>query len=709
MADSIIRDSLTCPITGCIMSDPVQGNDGQTYERSAIIQWLTRNPISPITKQYMTCADLKVNAAIRFLVDKFNEGKLGDISDISNSSQVPISSTSNLLDVSESSQQAPIISSTSNTQPTIDNSHTITSSVFKGTGKFDKNYLFKFDLDDDLEEENSRATQPLKGTDLMLVIDRSGSMQVSVEAKNEDGESIENGFSQQDMVNHAAKTVAKSMKPTDRLGIIVFDNTWETIFNLLPMSEMNCSRAITQISGIQPRGQTDIWRATEAAIDILHSREDKSRNCAVIVLTDGCPNISPSKGEVETLHNKRKKLNFYLPIYTFGFGYNLQEDLLYGMAKAGDGCVGHIPDGGMIATVFSNFLGNILCTVAYNFNLVINFKENMDYFNETSPIAGDFKFTWNEDQKSISVSLGTLQLGQSRNIIIKKGTPLSFTYTYNIGNTSYKNSQGVNISVQSQKEVMIHTTRFFLVEKLREAIELKNSHSSAEHIYKEMINYLNNQDKKDPLIKKILKNFTDQVNLALSEKSEHMTFHNGRKVSYFVKWGRWYLDQLSRALNQEQKPNFKDEACYFGGTVFQNIVDYASDQFDSLPAPQPSNMSRNNSSSYRSTNSAPGPPVSMSNYNNQSNPCFTGTSQIRMSDGQSKYIKDIIKGDIVSTLSDPYDQNSKMVSATVSAILKTNIYNEIDLVTFKDNLKITPWHPVLTDKGWQYPINLGTC
>lgn len=695
MADSIIRDSLTCPITACIMRNPVQGNDGQTYERDAIIQWLSKNPISPITKQPMSISDLKVNASIRFLVDKFNEGKLGNISDSSNSSQVSISSTFNMPDISESSQSRLIYS---NTPHLSNDSHSILSSVFKGTDQFCNNYLFKFQLND----ESSSATQPLKGTDLMLVIDRSGSMQVSVEAKNENGESIENGFSQQDMVNHAAKTVAKSMKPTDRLGIIIFDNTWETIFNLLPMSEMNCCRALAQISEIRPRGQTDIWRATEAAIDLLYNREDKSRNSAVIVLTDGCPNISPSKGEIETLHNKRKKLNFYIPIYTFGFGYNLQEDLLYGMAKVGDGCVGHIPDGGMIATVFSNFLGNILCTVAYNFNLIINFKENMDYF-DTSPIAGDFKFAWNEDKKSISVSVGTLQLGQSRNIIIKKGTPISFTYTYNIANSSYKYDNEVNTTSQNQKEVMIHSTRFFLVEKLREAIELKNCNSSAQHIYKEMIDYLNNLYNKDPLIKKILKNFTDQVKLALSENPDHISYLNGKKVPYFIKWGRWYLDQLSRALNQEQKPNFKDEACYFGGTVFNNIVDYASDQFDSLPAPKPSNISRNHFSSYNSSSQQP---INMSNYNNQNNPCFTGTSQIMMIDGELKYIKDIIKGDIVSTLSDPYDINSKIVAANVRAVLKTNIYHQIDLVTFRDNLKITPWHPVLTDKGWQYPINL---
>ncbi len=86
------------------------------------------------------------------------------------------------------------------------------------------------------------------GTDLVLAIDRSGSMGLTVEAKGEDGNSIENGFSQQDIVNHAAKTVAKSLGPNDRLAIVIFDNLVETIFQLTSMSELNCVRALDQIS-----------------------------------------------------------------------------------------------------------------------------------------------------------------------------------------------------------------------------------------------------------------------------------------------------------------------------------------------------------------------------------------------------------------------------------------------------------------------------
>ena len=76
--DAII-ESITCPITGDVMVDPVQGNDGHTYERSAIVEWLLRNPISPQTRQPMRESELKVNASIRFLCDKYHAGAFGSI------------------------------------------------------------------------------------------------------------------------------------------------------------------------------------------------------------------------------------------------------------------------------------------------------------------------------------------------------------------------------------------------------------------------------------------------------------------------------------------------------------------------------------------------------------------------------------------------------------------------------------------------------
>lgn len=62
---------LTCPITHQIMADPVADKYGNTYERSAIEAWLTRNDTSPITRQPLTRGDLRPNKAVKKLIEKW--------------------------------------------------------------------------------------------------------------------------------------------------------------------------------------------------------------------------------------------------------------------------------------------------------------------------------------------------------------------------------------------------------------------------------------------------------------------------------------------------------------------------------------------------------------------------------------------------------------------------------------------------------------
>lgn len=60
-----IPDSFYCPLTFQIMVDPVIDPDGHSYERSAIEEWLSRSPFSPMTRKSLQIADLRT-PPIRF-------------------------------------------------------------------------------------------------------------------------------------------------------------------------------------------------------------------------------------------------------------------------------------------------------------------------------------------------------------------------------------------------------------------------------------------------------------------------------------------------------------------------------------------------------------------------------------------------------------------------------------------------------------------
>jgi hypothetical protein len=64
-------DEFLCPILMTLMTDPVIGSDGHTYERSAIITALQRNAQSPMNRAPMTIDSLKPNYALKSLIDRW--------------------------------------------------------------------------------------------------------------------------------------------------------------------------------------------------------------------------------------------------------------------------------------------------------------------------------------------------------------------------------------------------------------------------------------------------------------------------------------------------------------------------------------------------------------------------------------------------------------------------------------------------------------
>ena len=661
---SDIEDSITCPITQMPMKDPVTGSDGQTYEKDAIIRWLNQNGTSPHDRRQMSITSLKVNPAIRFLCDKYHNNKFGQINITTNKPKI---SDSNIILEHKNSK-------------TSDN----------------KFIMLDFNVNGDSMPKDLEFGH--LSQDIILVIDHSGSMNMGVQAKDENNNNIENGMSIQDIVNHAAKTVAKTLDKNSRLSVIAFDNEIILISDLKFMNELNKNDTINKIDSIKPRYQTNIWGGIEKAIVILDSRDDKTRNSAILMFTDGSPNISPARGEVETLKKLRIKKNFTAPIYTFGFGYSLQKNLLYDIAKYANGGNGHIPDGGMIATVFCNFIGTILCTVVNNLQLYINNKE--------ISLMGDFANYYNSEHEEIVYDIGTVQLEQLRNIVLNIPEDINnfkYYYTYKIGGASYKsdiNNVDLDNMNTNNENIRIHINRYNLVESINIMINYNsiNNNDEALKVFNNIKNQLLTSKFSDELTQGMIKNLEGdgsnegQIKLAVSN------------MTYFRKWGEFYLNQLTRSLNQQIKPNFKDEACVFGGTIFTDCVDKASDIFDSLPPPTPSLINQQ-SSLYRSlgTNSQTNIPIVMSAYNNSGGGCFDSYCNITMTDGSTKILKDIKKGDIIMSAT----QDNVLTTAKVLCVFETKITMGIrEFVDFENGLYITPWHPIKYNNKWVFPANI---
>lgn len=660
-----IIQSITCPITNDIMKEPMLGTDGHTYEKSAILEWLSRNPISPQTRQPMNPSDLTVNPTITYLCDKYHNGEFGNLNTPKPSPKISTKTVNLLHSANTDSSKSKI--------------------------------MLSFDVDSESYHSNTLNIPQ----DVVLVIDHSGSMQTSVEAKDSQGNQLEAGFSIQDIVNHAAKTIAKTLDENSRLSIIIFDSEIDILFNLKPMNEINQQMALTSINTISPRGQTNIYGAIEKAIELLDIRDDKSRNSAILMLTDGIPNISPARGEVKTLEKLRIKKNFTAPIYTFGFGYSLQRELLYDIAKCANGANGHIPDGGMIATVFCNFIATILTTVVMNLQLHI--------LTPGVTLMGDYVSNYDSDNETTIYDIGTVQYQQSRDIIFTSNTnsqPIKYFFTYKIGGASYKSDeftvQASNLPCSNNFDTQF--LRYKLIESIRTMINYNrcNQFDKSEQLIKTMKHLLETHTP-TPLINGMLENLVGNSQTDANGNGNGQIELAATNPTYFKRWGEFYLDQLSRSLNQQIKPNFKDSACLFGGTLFNQILDKSSDIFDTLPPPTPSNINR---SSYRSVSTTP---IRMSQFNDPCGGCFTGDSKIILADQSKKLVQDLKVGDSILSLVDPYDIKKGFGFSKVVCILKTIITSgKTKLVTTEKGLKITPYHPIVSHGIWVHPKDVYT-
>ena len=55
------------------MEDPVVDNEGNSYERSAIEQWLLGQSTSPVTRSPLHATDLRPNRALKDMIDEWRD------------------------------------------------------------------------------------------------------------------------------------------------------------------------------------------------------------------------------------------------------------------------------------------------------------------------------------------------------------------------------------------------------------------------------------------------------------------------------------------------------------------------------------------------------------------------------------------------------------------------------------------------------------
>ena len=521
----------------------------------------------------------------------------------------------------------------------------------------------------------AKELQECPGVDIVAVVDRSGSMNCECSAADENGKSLENGFSVLDIVKHSVKTVIKTLRPQDRLSLIIYDDKTDVMFTLESMNEDGQNMALPIVDGIESRNSTDIYSALKEAVNIVQMREDKSRNPAIMLFTDGVPNRSPKEGEIVALQNLIREKQLSVPIHTFGFGYNLDSSKLYDMAKVSNsGMNNFIPDAGMVGTIFVNAISNILTTAAIDVKFKMNLQDK-GIVNEM--MVGDWNIEQTENE--LTVHVGSVRFGQVLEFLIAldNSTEIDIAQKieYEVANKKFETQTISSPELLAEEQFSNELFRLQTVSVLAQSLK-KEQENKPEYFAgflqttKDIPALQDNEVSKD-----LLANLEDQVVMALSTPQ------------FFNKWGKHYLRSLLRALQMKIKNNFKDPAVeHFGGEQFEKFVEMADDIFVSMPPPTPTHK---RPQQYNSG------PIDMSQYHNRGGGCFGPESIVEMNDGSFKLIKNLVKGDVLKG-------GSKVVCLT--KFFEKDGYSNI--CTLPNGLQITAWHPILHENEWKFPCQI---
>lgn len=370
-----IPDEWFCPIGRELMTDPVIGPDGVTYERANIERWLATNSTSPMTRDPMPAGSLIPNMALKHTIASW-------------------------LSVNPERAGHPIVAPPLSSIPAVPG--------FTAHALEIKACVYNRQVHVDLIPPQTATRQPIC---FIAILDNSGSMS---ESANMAAGTETFGFTRMDLTKHAANTILEMLLPQDMFALVTFSTEAHVVLPPTQVTVDNKARIKSAINTVSPDASTNIYDGIRKAADIANLPDMTGKHIVAMMMTDGYPNMNPPRGILPTLATMRMVNPWTL--HTFGFGYNLDSVLLENIAKWGRGLFGFIPDCSMVGTVFINFLAHMLSVVVPNAKLTVQMT-----FTDGA--------TTNE-----TIQVGPVISGQSRHVVLpiseRSDDPCSVSVVY---------------------------------------------------------------------------------------------------------------------------------------------------------------------------------------------------------------------------------------------------------------------------------------
>ena len=255
--------------------------------------------------------------------------------------------------------------------------------------------------------------QTRKGQHIIAVVDVSGSMGATkAQQENEHGQLVDLPYTLLDAVKYSLKAIIKCMIETDHFTLVTFSSMINTLMECEPMNAANTERALALIDSMRATGGTDLWAGLERALEI--TQRHAPMQVTIALLTDGVPD----KGR-DGVSNLRKWQSMSgrepFELVTFGYGSELQLNVLFELAELGHGNYIWIPSSSETGSIFVKFMANASAICAQNVTLTVQASNKCMIASDPHgfPIQ-DIRRT----PQACSVTLGSLRSGNTTEVVL---------------------------------------------------------------------------------------------------------------------------------------------------------------------------------------------------------------------------------------------------------------------------------------------------
>ena len=657
-----VPDEFYCPISGELMDDPLESPGGHSYERKQILRWIEIKNTSPMTRDVLNKSDLKENKTLKKCIesmrDKVTEDQLKIKTKISNEELKCFTNSLDDIDV--------------------------------------KSYYLDNKLLVNINVPDVEIRPPI---DIVLCIDISYSMGESATIKGDQNETINYGISILSLTVTAAKSILRSLNDNDNISIVTYSADADVLFDHIQCSLLNKKLIEAQLDQLKPTANTNMWSGIQSSLDILRTKSPKNRNKGILLLTDGIPNVEPPRGHEETLQRYFKQYDFQCMVNCYGFGYNLNSNLLLNISNlsGGDG-FSFIPDASLLGNTFIHGISNMLITASYRPKVNISLLNGIKFPDNSTELQLELDSLKYGKEKNLYFNIDTSELkGHEVSNSISVSLTLNEGHHFHVTQTTRPSKDYLYEQVYRIKTINI----------INQCIQkIKFCDDSYKRILNELILEMESivASNSNQYIENILYDLNWQVKESLNMTSK------GNQENWFDRWGKHYLRSLQNAYKNEICNNFKDKGVSnFASGVFNNLREEISNIFDTLPPPKKDISQQKTTTSNTVTRPVP---QTMQVYNNAGGGCCAKGCRILVGTNTYKKVEDIRKGDTIKTHSLKINDNGVcnvlFENSKIECVIETVCDNNHESMVTINNLKITPYHPIIPmDKhynGWMFPI-----